>query len=909
MMQGKLVLAWAVLGWATVVVSTAVTPLLCKCYCCDTANSNGDDTHAATKLYTRAMGDGLGSVVTHVVHAAAIASKLGWKFMGACGGAGKNVKMHKANEDAEFKFMFGNASEIRPLFCEGTKIDLGKYGRPWLIVTDPKGPVKSSAPLTVGSLQAWARTLPLSQIYTFDYNAYEFSQETIDFFLDEPFLSTVRKSGECGLQEELAHEALEHFVLNNSTNSTVDEPVAAKLAAEKRTLRVVAHYRRGDIDIASGPMRASMTTHPSWYFHIMGAIKRLHPGASLRAFTSCSPTKLGTSQCDTLNAVDVPIWRQHGIELHVDDEGASAHPWGNDQATEEWKSAFGQWANADIFISARSSFSQSAAYFNGNCVLRNTVLYNKHIPLKRWIEIADPDAAGQDQSYLTKFESGLYKSHYNVTHLRVTGQDPTLHFIEQLRRALGTCLPAKLTSMLAEGEGWVDRATKKVICRPTEQLVFTGLPLSWQQRATPEILNDCTVLHLNGTSLAVKILPVLEKSCRRLEVVDLRGARVGVEGARALGRLLRPRTTGPGCPVLSALNLRGNAIGDEGSVELFGALSENSLLKVLDVQDNEIRDAGIMQLLKLLLNGSSRSTLVELRLSGNALTVNGSLALSAAIRSGASPHLAKLTCYRTATIRTGHVQAPPPMEHEETAHYAGLSGKYKIDDAWRTGKRLPCRFLVEAGLEDSSAKECGAAGGLIMQNVTEGPLAATNAFLAFMTNEPLGILTRAIRSRGQGGVVSTKVPGQVLPIVQRHDNLTREEFIQTQLENRPTLETKNQTSVETNQTPVVENKEKNEECAPLKIVPKITSAMLKEDDGGKSYNKMGLSHNESEALKAAVARAIGIYANPQPTPSVSSSGPDDLPASKTVLAVSVNAAYFKCKYNPLPCFAVMRAVR
>jgi hypothetical protein len=485
------------------------------------------------------MGDGLGSVVTHVVHGAAIASKLGWKFMGACGGAGKNVKMHKANEDAEFKFMFGNVSEVRPLFCEGTAIDLGKYGRPWLEGADPKDPKKSKPPLTVENLQAWARTLPPSQIYTFDYPAYEFSQENVDFFLDEPFLSTVRKSGECGLQEELAHEATEHFVPNNSTNSTpVAEPVES--IAEKPTLRVVAHYRRGDVDESSGPMRESETTHPSWYFHIMGAIQRMHPGASLRAFTSCSPKKVGALQCEQLNVIDVPIWRQHGIDLHVDDEGASTGTW-DDRATEEWKSAFGQWANADIFITARSSFSQSAAYFNGNCVLRNTVLLNKHLPLKHWIEIADPGAAGQDRSYMTdsKRIAGLYKSHYNVSHLRVTGQDPTLHFIEQLRRALETCLPSKLASTLAEGEKRVERGTTKVICRPTEQqMVFSGLPLSWQQRAIPEIPNDCTVLHLNGTSLAAEILPVLGTVCRRLEVVDLRGAHVGAEGARALARLL-----------------------------------------------------------------------------------------------------------------------------------------------------------------------------------------------------------------------------------------------------------------------------------------------------------------------------------------------------------------------------------
>jgi hypothetical protein len=254
------------------------------------------------------------------------------------------------------------------------------------------------------------------------------------------------------------------------------------------------------------------------------------------------------------------------------------------------------------------------------------------------------------------------------------------------------------------------------------------------------------------------------------------------------------------------------------------------------------------------------------------------------------------------------------MEHEETAHFAGLSGKYKIDDAWRTERRLPCRFLVEAGLEDSSVKECSAVGSLIMQNVSEGPLTATNAFLAFMTNEPLGILTRGIRSRGRGGMVSTKEPGQMLPI---DENQTHKGRSQTQFEKSLKLEAKNQSFLGTNETPVVENHAKHEECAPSKIVPKMTSAVLKEDEGGKSYNTMRLSHNESEALKAAVARAIGVYAKPQAAPSVSSTGHDDLPALQTVLAVSVNAAYFKCKlpvcftimYNPFLYFAALRAER
>jgi hypothetical protein len=218
---------------------------------------------------------------------------------------------------------------------------------------------------------------------------------------------------------------------------------------ENRALRVVAHYRRGDVDVASGHLREKMT-NPSWYFNIMGAIKRIYPDASLRAFTSCSPTKMSWSQCEQLNLTDVPIWRKHGIELHVDNEGNLGSTW-FDQATTEWNIAFRIFSNADVFITARSPFSQAATYFNANCVIRNSVLhYIKHLPLKRWIEIVDPDTTGQDRSYVTDHNmiAGLYKSYYNDTYLSITGQDPSMHFTGQLRSALKSCLPSKHASLL-----------------------------------------------------------------------------------------------------------------------------------------------------------------------------------------------------------------------------------------------------------------------------------------------------------------------------------------------------------------------------------------------------------------------------------------------------------------------------
>ena len=439
-----------ILGCAAVILSIVKASSSCKCYCCDTTPgiSNGSSfNHTTIELFTRTATDGLGSEVTQIVHAAAIASKLGWKFMGACGGAGKNVKMHKANELTNVNVIFGNSSEVRPIHCEGTGIDLKKYGRPWLQGTESKANGKY---LMTERLHTWARKLPTSKIYHFESNIFEFSQETVDYFLDEPFLATVQKTGKCGLENILSHDTADPSNFGEFNISKNETLVASnKSLTENRALRVVAHYRRGDVDAAIGNMRESMTTHPSWYFNIMGAIKKIYPDVHLKAFTSCSPTKVGFSQCEQLNKTDVPIWRKHGIDLHVDNEGNQLGSTWGDQATAEWNFAFRSFATADVFITARSSFSQAATYFNANCVIRNSMLLSNHRPLKRWIEIADPGTEGQDRSYMTdpKMIEGLYNSYYNVSHLSITGQDPSVRFVRQLRSALKTCLPSKYRSL------------------------------------------------------------------------------------------------------------------------------------------------------------------------------------------------------------------------------------------------------------------------------------------------------------------------------------------------------------------------------------------------------------------------------------------------------------------------------
>jgi hypothetical protein len=87
-------------------------------------------------------------------------------------------------------------------------------------------------------------------------------------------------------------------------------------------------------------------------------------------------------------------------------------------------------------------------------------------------------------------------------------------------------------------------------------------------------------------------------------------------------------------------------------------------------------------------------------------------------------------------------------------------------------------------------------------------------------------------------------------------------------------------------------------CALPQIVPKLTSTTLEEVLGEKSFTKMILNKNESILLRKAVKRATGIYAKLHSAPSSNSNSDaaDDFHPSKAILVVSVNAAYFKCKF-------------
>ena len=61
---------WAALICAALALAVAEPSINCSCYCCDTTNpahANSSSNPDTTQLYTRAMGDGLGSVAIHVI--------------------------------------------------------------------------------------------------------------------------------------------------------------------------------------------------------------------------------------------------------------------------------------------------------------------------------------------------------------------------------------------------------------------------------------------------------------------------------------------------------------------------------------------------------------------------------------------------------------------------------------------------------------------------------------------------------------------------------------------------------------------------------------------------------------------------------------------------------------------------
>jgi hypothetical protein len=398
-----------------------------SCYSCNVSNNMDSPT-----LFTLAMQDGLGSVVTQLVNAQAFAAKIGWRFGGAVGKSGKTLKYHRADEQDAVRMLFGAGSDMRPLaFPENsTSITFKGPEKPWVASAIPTSKVSFE-------MSHWISTLPTSPTNTFSINEQQinFQPRWIDYFLDAHFLVKLRKTSICGLNEQLNRYYLKH----NTTSSDINSPSVEK---SQRRVLIVAHFRRGDSDSIQ---REFLTTHPSWYFQIFDALGSIYSRADMHAFSSCR----GKDQCSRMRSIDVPKWNARGINLHVDDERLPARQ----EVTEDWKNAFAHMATAHIFIMAKSSLSNAAALFNGNCVIRSPRDI-KHTPISRWILVSEPDA--HDRAYAkvgVEVDEKVYDSHFNASQMTVVKQDSKLPFALQLKHSLSFCLPQTTKSFGTDAQG------------------------------------------------------------------------------------------------------------------------------------------------------------------------------------------------------------------------------------------------------------------------------------------------------------------------------------------------------------------------------------------------------------------------------------------------------------------------
>lgn len=111
--------------------------------------------------------------------------------------------------------------------------------------------------------------------------------------------------------------------------------------------------------------------------------------------------------------------------------------------------------------------------------------------------------------------------------------------------------------------------------------------------------------------------------------LDLSFAYVGILGAQMLRRVLSL----PDCQLIR-LGLVGNAVGDQGLVEICAALQVNRTLTHLDARSNNVSDAGLRAV-----DSSLRQSAVlhSVDLRGNQLSQQAALALTYSLRaSGAS---------------------------------------------------------------------------------------------------------------------------------------------------------------------------------------------------------------------------------------------------------------------------------
>lgn len=126
-----------------------------------------------------------------------------------------------------------------------------------------------------------------------------------------------------------------------------------------RAPAVAMHIRRGDV----GPRSGGMYTPNQFYLDIAGVIRGMYPDADIHAFTYS---------------------RDAGEFADIDAAGIAVHLAGD--PLEDWA----HFAQADVFVMARSTFSHVPALLNDKCVV-----YQHHwrAPLASWLDVEGLDVS------------------------------------------------------------------------------------------------------------------------------------------------------------------------------------------------------------------------------------------------------------------------------------------------------------------------------------------------------------------------------------------------------------------------------------------------------------------------------------------------------------------------------------
>lgn len=322
--------------------------------------------------------DGMGSSVQHLLFAAAFAFRHQWGFGGLVS-QNRSIETdrdpihqsHNVDGSKYLDFLFGDHRVVRA----ASRVDVRAVAVDHLVL------VADAMELAKISSNATNKTVYHVQSYRFPLDDIHKSRTNSCYFTIA-FLNLMRKSVQCGLKsyerEQESHrikELSKKSLIANRTVSLKQKPQlgygnhsgqSPNANNDHQRMRVVAHLRRGDVS----PTDEWRGTSDDFVIEVMKYIQRLYPQCELHALTSvvASRTTFDRARLKHLYTVN-------GIHLHISEENSPT-------ATADAISALYHFITADVLIPAKSSFSQSAALFNSNCVVYAPMW---HKPLDNWI--------------------------------------------------------------------------------------------------------------------------------------------------------------------------------------------------------------------------------------------------------------------------------------------------------------------------------------------------------------------------------------------------------------------------------------------------------------------------------------------------------------------------------------------